>query len=298
MKKQSDPRSSLSSYKSQIDGSFSSAEYEYFYLTSPQVMNEYTKIWYSRGQNFIVANAEVLPNAIINRKDQVDEYVLLLTDKQMQVEVIWNNETHIIDGNTITFIPNGASIIKCNTKGNVILFYTTQNQDICDLCRNKNSYKENHDFLPNFKKWPDPRNGFRVRSYSLDVPETPGRFGKIWRCSTFMINVIPAFDGPRDVKQLSPHSHDNFEQGSYVVNGEFTHHIRWPWTSNMNDWREDEHVVCKSPSLTVIPPRAIHTSCATGSGYNQLIDIFSPPREDFSLKEGWVLNAYEYPMPE
>jgi quercetin dioxygenase-like cupin family protein len=112
-----------------------------------------------------------------------------------------------------------------------------------------------------------------------------------------MINFIPPATGPRDPDALSPHSHEDFEQLSLVTTGDFIHHIRTPWTTRSTDWVDDVHWRTSAPSVAIIPPPTVHTSQATSEGMNTIVDIFSPPRRDFSERPGWVLNSDDYPAP-
>jgi hypothetical protein len=293
-----DPRSSLAAYAGSTTAqTFAAAEYARFYDMPPQVDTSLLKLWYARGQNFVIGYADALTGAEFSRLDQPDEYVVLIPDATVELVIEWKDKSHTVPGPSIAFVPAGASSVKVIKPGRFIVMLTSRSADLCEQCVNAESYAQPHPNIPPFEAWPEPVEGPKVRAYSLDVPDEEGRFGRIWRCTTFMINFVPPQQGPRDVTKLSPHHHDNFEQGSFALDGAFTHHVRWPWTSDLNAWREDDHEYCGSPSLAVIPPPAIHTSRGMAVGLNQLIDIFSPPRVDFSLKEGWVLNAGEYPMP-
>ncbi|WP_290690349.1 MULTISPECIES: hypothetical protein [unclassified Haematobacter] len=115
---------------------------------------------------------------------------------------------------------------------------------------------------------------------------------KILRSRCLSFNWVE-YTGLRDRTKLSPHAHEDFEQGSLALAGSFLHHLRTPWGPDATVWREDLHLEAPSPSLCVIPPKVIHTTEGLGSGRHLLIDIFAPPRADF-LARGWVSNAADY----
>jgi mannose-6-phosphate isomerase-like protein (cupin superfamily) len=276
---------------------FADASYARFYEGPPQETVAGTRHWYARGQNFVIAYTEAAPGAVLERQGQADEYVVLLPDAGAGATVTAGGETVEVPGRTLVFVPPGDSRVVMRDGGRVVRMLTTRAEDLAAKCSNAAAYAEPHPDIPPLQAWPDPPAGFRIRSYSIDQPEQEGRFGQIWRCTTFMINVFPPAP-PRPLNKLSPHHHDTFEQCSLALAGEFMHHLRWPWTTDMADWRADEHEHCAAGSIVVIPPKVIHTTAAAASANNVLVDIFSPPRVDFSKMAGWVLNADDYPMPE
>jgi len=276
---------------------FAGAEYVKFYETMPAESNDKGRTWYARGQNFILAYSDVKLGATLVRETQPDEYVVFIPDISTGATIAWDGKITDLPGNSISFVPAGASTVTATKSGRIIRLVTAKSEDLARPCANAESYAKAHPNIPPFQAWPDPTEGYRVRTYSLDVPLTSGRFGRIFRCSTFMVNYLEPRHGQRDPTKMSPHHHDDFEQGSLALEGAFVHHIRWPWTPDMTQWRNDEAEHCGAPSLAVIPPPAIHTSQSVDPGLNQLVDIFCPPRLDFSLKPGWVLNGDEYPLP-
>lgn len=125
------------------------------------------------------------------------------------------------------------------------------------------------------------------------MPRAAGRPRlKMLQSATMSINWVE-YEGMRDRTQLSPHSHDDFEQGSLAIFGDYVHHLRTPWGPDATAWRDDVHMPAPEGSLTVIPPGLIHTTEGVGAGRHLLIDIFAPVRADFVAK-GWIANSDDY----
>ena len=299
MYEKSDPRAALTASAARdmrtATGLIAEEQQGHFYEAPPQISDAAGQTWMLRGHNFLTAVTEAAAGGVFARQGQIDEYCVLLPEARARIT--WRGETTEVPGFSIAFVPAGDSTVEMPEGGQLVRIFSTRSDDLARACANSDAYRRERAHIPEFQPWPDPVGGWKVRQYGLDVPPEAGRFGRIFRCTTLMVNVLDPYQGPRDTAKMSPHHHDDFEQGSLALRGEFTHFLRWNWTTDMADWRPDQAIEMKSPSILVIPPPVIHTTRATGPGENLLVDIFSPPRVDFSSQPGWVLNADDYPMP-
>jgi hypothetical protein len=282
---------------------FMPATYGRFYQERPVDADANGQSWYCRGQNMIVNFIQANNGGRFSRSAQLDEYALLIPEAGMSVVVTAvqagrpRDEEQVVKGPAVVFIPPGDSSILAKADGVLLRLLTTRAADLVAKCPNAGEYSRPDPNVAPFEAWPEPAGGHRIRAYPGDVPAEKGRFGRLYRGSTIMVNFGDGRKGKRDPRDVSPHHHDDFEQYSIALAGEFVHHLRWPWTSDSTMWREDEHAECASPSVAIIPPPATHTSVGMTDGLNRLCDVFCPPRLDFSQRENWVLNAADYPLP-
>jgi hypothetical protein len=298
----SDPRSNLSTAQPKELGTTATpASLGLYYKDKPVDDDANGKAWYTRGQDLLIHYIEATPGAVFSRKNQVDEYMIVLPDDDTPYAVTAKGETKEGPGYQLIIMPPGDSEILLPKGGRLVRLFSTQSPDLNEKCSNAKTYAAHDPAIPPFKAWPAPPAGFKLRVYDLQKTRNAGELGPIWRCTTIMLNFPPPGGGPRDVTKMSPHSHNDFDQCSLVLEGAFRHNMRWPWGLNKNDWRSDEDPVCASPSATIIPARVIHTSEAQAlkpGEANRMADIFAPPRLDFSLQKGWIKNADEYPLPD
>ncbi|GAA3565484.1 hypothetical protein GCM10022222_56530 [Amycolatopsis ultiminotia] len=290
MYEKDDPRSALATATApRPDSGAAIAAAQYLDLRANEVV---------RAQNVILVHTDAHAGDDLDNGTLEGELAIVVTGASPAFTVVSKDGATRVDEPGLVVVPPGASRISVEADGPLVRLIEATEVQWRDRPANAAAYAEDHPRVALLKRWPEPVGEPRVRFYPLSqVPADPKRFGRIFRTRSFMVNFLPEQDGPRDPHKLSPHSHDDFEQLSLAVQGEYLHHIRTPWLNDRETWREDEHVRIGSPSVTVIPPPTVHTSEASDPGVNQLIDIFSPPRVDFSEKPGWVLNADDYPMP-
>jgi hypothetical protein len=285
-----DPRSSLATATApRPDSGDTIAAAQYFDLGETSTV---------RAQNVILVHTQARAGDDLDNGTLEGELAIVVTGASPAFTVLTDDGATTIDEPGLVVVAPGASRISVHGGGPLVRLVEATEPAWRDRPANASSYAEDHPRVALLRRWPEPTQGKAVRFYPLSaVPVEPGRFGRIFRTRSFMVNFLPEQHGPRDARKLSPHTHDDFEQLSLAVRGEYVHHIRTPWLHDSTRWREDEHVRLGSPSVAIIPPPTVHTSEASDPGVNQLIDIFSPPRVDFSEKPGWVLNADDYPMP-
>ncbi|WP_382304277.1 hypothetical protein [Herbiconiux sp. UC225_62] len=296
-----DPRSKLATAAAPAAAppvvDYSGMEYAEFAELPPAHTVDGRRDWYARGQNLVLGWSEASGESAYEPRDEAEEYVVITADPDVSLTVEAGGETVEVPGERLVVVPPGPSRVSVHGTGRVVRLIRSSAEDLAALAVNQDSYAVAHHNIPPFEAWPAPPEGYRIRVYDLTVPTLPGSPFRLFRCTTMMVNWIAPHEGPRDPQRLSPHHHDDFEQYSLAIAGEYVHHIRWPWTTDRTVWREDEHRRVSTPSLAVIPPPSQHTSEAVAAGTNRLVDIFSPPRFDFSAMEGWVLNADDYPVP-
>jgi quercetin dioxygenase-like cupin family protein len=254
------------------------------------------RTWIARAANLVIAYSLVKRGDVLARRAQPDEYAVLMYSESAPVTVSTGDEVDTVDEEAFIVVPPGDSDVRAEADGVIIRLFSTRADDLRTAALNASAYAEPDLRAAPLEPWPDPVGGFRLRVYHLaDTPIVEGRFGRIFRTTNLMVNFLAEEPGPRNPRKLSPHHHDDFEQISLAVKGRFMHHIRYPWGPDSAQWRQDESREIATPSICVIPPPTVHTTQGLGP-HQQLIDIFSPPRVDFSAS-GWVLNADDYPQP-
>lgn len=252
--------------------------------------------WIARGANFVTVVSTAPTGTTLARADNPDEY-MVITDK-VGATIVAGGETIEAAPDSLTIVPPGPSSVTLAGDGEIVRVFSNRASDLAVRASNANAYRDHPADVAPLTPWPEPIGGYRLRTYALADHVREGTNMRVFRSTNLMLNVMTPRDTPRDTTKLTPHSHTDFEQGSLAIGGVYVHHLRYPWTPDMTTWREDEHVEMASPSVLVIPPTVVHTSRNIGDQPGRLIDVFAPPRLDFSLREGVVANADEYPMPK
>lgn len=258
--------------------------------------------WITRGGNFAVCVSEVKAGAVLSRDDNPEEYMVIIPPGGASVTVEAGGKSVEAEAESLTIVPPGKSRITARGGGKIARIFSKASADIMARAVNSGVYADGAPELAPVDLWPAPVGGFKLRHYPLAQyldPKGDRIQPRCFRSTNMMVNLFGQFFTRRPTNSLSPHWHDDFEQGSLCFEGTWTHHLRYNWGADLSAWVPDDHAEMPTPSVIVIPALAIHTSRCVGKDgpASSLYDIFCPPRLDFASKPGFVINEAEYPLP-
>jgi len=264
-----------------------------FLHSLPQQAAQDAQTWITRGANFVVLYSQVRAGAVFTRQTQEDEYMVFNLDAQVYVRALGGE--CLASPDTLVIVPPGPSRLEVQKDGTLVRLFSRRATDLA--AQAVNAFQYVHDApgvapLIDRPVWSETR----LRSYCVNAYRPAQGNMCVFRSHNLMLNIMRPRQAPRDTRMLSPHQHEDFEQGSLALRGVWKHHLRYPWTKNLAEWREDVHLSVGSPSLLVIAPQVIHTSHNVSDGESWLLDIFAPPRKDFCTQAGTVRNAEDYPF--
>ena len=263
-----------------------------YYEDAPQFVGKGINSWITRGANFAIVCSVGEAGASLGGTAKDEQFVYAL---EGGVIVSAGSESETLGIEDLAILPPGEWTIRFEREGQIVQ-QITADEALAKLAANAALYANGAPEVAPIEAWPEPVGGYRLRRYSTLEAYARGGMVHAFRTRKLMMVPYARFLEPRDETQLTPHSHADFEQGSVALEGDWLHHLRVPWTANRRDWRPDMHLRVASPSTTIIPAGVIHTSQGIAGEGMRLVDVFAPPRMDFSQK-GWVDNAADYPMP-
>jgi quercetin dioxygenase-like cupin family protein len=263
-----------------------------YYEDAPQFAGKGIRSWITRGANFAIVCSEGDAGVTLSGRAKDEQFVYAL---EGGVTVTAGGRSETLRVEDLAIVPPGEWNISFERAGTVVQMLTAD-EELAKQAANAAQYADGAPEVAPAVPWPEPVGGYRLRRYSTLEGYARGGMVHAYRTRKLMMVPYARFLEPRDETQLSPHSHADFEQGSVALEGEWVHHLRVPWTPNRREWRADEHLQMSSPSTLVIPAGVVHTSQGIAGEGMRLIDVFAPPRVDFS-ERGFVDNAAEYPMP-
>ena len=222
-----------------------------FAQTKPQIQEpDGSPTWLARGANFVVAVTRVRAGTVLARTGQPDEY-MVVAPPELSLHIAAGADALEAEADSLTIVPPGDSAVTARGEGYVYRFFSAGAGDLANLSVNAAVYADGAPEVAPLEPWPDPVGGFRLRTYPLGKLSSGQAFGRIFRSTNLMVNLFEPFNEARRQDALSPHHHDDFEQGSLCLAGDFEHYLRAPWGKDRAAWKPDETVGKPSVTSTV-----------------------------------------------